>query len=150
MLKTPKEVFRAAKDLIRSKLRERGEAPANEDLRSVPLSSQNQKALTLPQELADVIGVEIECLRLDDKFGDILSVHSRDLSEDIQRLMKQIGLTDSIDPFGLDLLHFIEKRGGGDESRLRRPAFLPLPSDESEWIERIMEMTVRQFLIALA
>jgi len=73
-----------------------------------------------------------------------------DLPEHIQPLVKEFGLTASVDPFGLDLLHFIEKRIGKDESKLGRLPFVPLPHNEDEWIERIMGMTLRQFLVALA
>jgi hypothetical protein len=94
--------------------------------------------------------VDLEHLRREDKFRDILRVHRDELPVAVQPLIQKVGLRDVVDPFGMALLDFVEKRIGEDNSRMKRAPFIPVPSNEDEWVERILDTTVGELLVALA
>ena len=105
---------------------------------------------TLADALSTMIGIDIDYLRPDETLREALRVHRDELSDDVRDLFSVVGLQDVIDPFALALLDLVEERIREDPSRLQRAAFVPLPSDEDEWVERILGMTVSEFLKALA
>jgi hypothetical protein len=138
------QVVAAAKARVRARFRDRtGIAGAS----NVQSSGCVEK---LKNDLAALLGIDSAHLRGDDKLRDILRVHRNELSFDAQLLMEKVGLKDVVDPFAFDLLHYVEKRIGRDSAFLRRPAFLPQPRNEGEWIERIMGMTVAELSAALS
>lgn len=146
---TASELSNAAKAHVRARLRDRPIVPVIQGVGEKGLALVPQTE-ALIQILAKLIGVDVNHLRIEDQLRETLRVHRNELPVSIQGLMTKVGLTDVIDPFSFDLLNFVEERISQDQRRLERPSFLPSPKDEEEWIDRIMDMTVAQFLQSLA
>lgn len=105
---------------------------------------------TLADALSTMIGIDIDHLRPDETLRDALRVQRDELSSDVRDLFSEIGLENVIDPFAFSLLDLAEKRFREDPSRVQRAVFIPLPSNEDEWVDRLLDMTVSEFLNALA
>jgi hypothetical protein len=144
------KVSDAARTRVRARLRGRVKVPLSGSARDQLTAPASENGTSLAQALANLIGVEVEQLRRDDKLREILRVHRNELPADVQRLLPKIGLSDVVDPFAFALLDFVEKRIGEDPSRVKRAPFVPLPTSEDEWIDRILSMTVGELLGALA
>jgi hypothetical protein len=144
------KVSTAAKARVRDRLRERPKEPITNSITAQIPASDSKTATTLANDLAVLIGVDVEHLRAGDRLRNILRVHTDELPENVRPLVPRVGLGDVVDPFAFSLLDFVEKRIGKDRSRMQRPAFMPRPKNEEQWIERILDMTVADFLTALA
>ena len=140
-------VLMSAKARVRSRLANRS---AVEPMTLRYANAQAPDVTSILRELSAIFGVDERQLRGADKFRDILRVHRSELPENIQDLFPSLGLTDHVDVFVLDLLHLLENRVGKKTSRLSSPAFIPVPTNEDEWVERILEMTIEEFTVALA
>lgn len=140
----------AARARVRDRLRGRPRVPLSGLITGQATTTEPTNDTALAHALAGLIGVDAEHLRPNDRFREIFRVHRDELPQDIQPLMPKAGLNDVIDPFAFALLDFVEKRIGDDRSRLQRAAFVPSPKNENEWIDRILDMTFAEFLIALA
>lgn len=135
-----------AKACVRARLRDRKDGNGT----SISDGRSERGTEDVKKELATLLDIDNAHLRYEDRLRDILRVHRNELPPDTQLLMEKLGLRDLADPFAIDLLHYVEKRIGRDSARLRRPAFLPQPRNEEEWIERVMGMTVADLTAALA
>jgi hypothetical protein len=100
-------------------------------------------------ELASLIGVDVKYLRAEDSLRDILVVRAGELPVGTRKLLEKAGLVDAVNPFAFDLIDFVERRIGQEQSRLQHRAFSPLPKSEEEWVERLEGMTVRELVEAL-
>ncbi|GAC1480171.1 MAG: hypothetical protein NVS1B4_25220 [Gemmatimonadaceae bacterium] len=145
---TTARLLNSAAALVRERLRHRPPMPISDVGADASVGVTRASRDALIEGLASAIGVEARCLRLDDRLQDILRVHRDELPPDHQKLMTKIGLHDFIDPLAFDLLAFVERRIGNNQSRLAR--FKPWPKNEGQWIDRILRMTVADLVDALA
>ena len=103
----------------------------------------------ISEELAAVLGVDLGYLRPDDRLRDILHVQQTELPTRFQSLFPKLGLTDFVNPFGIELLDFVERRLKKKQWKLNQPPFTPIPTNEGEWIDRIVGLTVGDLVAAL-
>jgi hypothetical protein len=144
------KLLRAAESRVRERLRERPKAPLLEAVVGGSGQEQISAVASLAVELSLVIGTDLEHLRASETFREALRVRREELSSEAGALMPQVGLSDVIDPFAFDLLDLAERRIREKPSRAQQEVFLPAPKNEDEWIERILDLTVADFLRALA
>ena len=139
----------AARARVQARLRARPKLPFSGALEGKG-STGAATASELAQSLAELISVDLEHLRREDTFRDIFRVRRDELPVEVQPLLQKVGLHDVVDPFGMALLDFVEKRISEDRSRMKRAPFARAPSNEDEWLERILDTTVGELLVALA
>lgn len=144
------KVSNAAMARVRDRLRDRPKLSVAGSIASQLPAPDSMKVAAIANELAALFGVDVEHLRPSDTLRDLQRVCRDELPADIQPLMARIGLKDVFDPLAFDLLDIVEKRMGQDRSRLLRAPFVPAPKSEEEWIDRILDMTVADFLSALS
>jgi hypothetical protein len=149
MIGTANKLSLAARERVRARLLERVAISPGKWIPADLLRSDPDEVTALATRLAALIGVPAGHLRAEDKFREILRVHREELLPEIQSLMAEAGLVDVIDPFAFALLDFVEKRVGEDPSRLQHFTFQPSPSNEGQWLERILELSVGELLRAL-
>lgn len=144
----PKKVVQAAKARVRQRLAEQAgvRATSRSDARSV----WTAKEFEIATSIAAALNVEIAHLPRREILATILRVHKDDLPDDIQRLLPSVGLTNWVDPFALDLLALVEKTIGRDRNKLNCPLWTPRPTNEDEWVERIMGATLDDLVVALS
>ncbi|MDB4884652.1 MAG: hypothetical protein JWN79_90 [Gemmatimonadetes bacterium] len=140
MQTTAERVINAAKDVVRRKLRTRS---------PIPFSIADDDG-AVAGNIAALIGIAPEYLRGADTIGTILRVQREELPPEMQQMLAQIGLRDHVSPFALDLLAFVEAAIGRERGKLQHVAWIPLPSSDDEWVERIMSMSITEIAHALA
>jgi hypothetical protein len=143
---TPESLIQAAKIRIRERLTHRSRLDLGPPRRARTRITQRANAVV--EQIASLIGVDASQLQPEDHLREILRVSQAELPQDVQALMPQFGLSGVIDPSAFDLLDFVEKSVAGDRSKLNR--FRPMPRDDSEWLERILDMTLSELAEALA
>src|SRR6185437_2559835 len=99
---------------------------------------------------AEIIGVDAALIRPDDRLGELLCVSQNELPENLHPLMMKFGFKGCICVHAFDLLQHVEERVASDRTIADRPTFQPLPRSEDEWLDRLMAMTVGEFVRALA
>lgn len=142
-------VAAAAKDRVRHRLQQRSRSPLTHLLSAVGDEVDQPSLLKAAQEFAAVVGVDVECFRPNDRLGELLRVKRDELPTSVHAVLPRLGLSDVVDPYAFDLLHFVEQRVGRDRKKLSRPAFLPMPASEEEWIERISTLSVAELLASV-
>lgn len=143
-------VLTAAEALVRERLRQRQVMPLakaivgeGDDERAVSLGS-------IASELGTVLGLDAGYLRPNETFRESLRVHRDELGGEVRGLLPKLGLRDVVDPFAFELLALAEKRFREVPARATHTAFAPIPKTEDEWIERILDMRIADYLRALA
>lgn len=143
------KVLRAAETRVRERIKEAAPTTSVGSPAQIVTTAATSRFAALTEELATLIGVNAELLKLDTSLREFLRVHSDELQPDVRALMPKLGLRDVVDPFAFDLLNFAERRFREVPARAKHPAFTPAPRNEDEWVERILDLTARDFLNAL-
>lgn len=144
------KLLNAAGARVRERLSQRHMIPLVEQVPGVSEPEQVAAMSALAGELSRVIGVDASYLRASETLREPLRVRREELASEIGELMPRVGLGEVVDPFAFDLLELVERRFREKPSRVERAAFSPMPKNEDEWIERILDLTVADFLITLA
>ncbi len=144
------KLLKAAEDRVRERLRERPAVPLVQAVVGSSDREQISAVSSLAAELGVVIGTDVRHLRATETFREALRVRREELASEAGALMPRVGLSDVIDPFAFDLLDLAERKFREKPSRVQDKVFAPLPKNEDEWIERILDLTVADFLRALA
>ena len=143
------KVLRAAESRVRERIKH-DVAPRRVDDGCRDLTDDaSVRFAPLAQELAKSLGIDVGDLQLDTTLRKLFRVHRDELSPEVRALMPKLGLGDVVDPFAFDLLDFAERRFREVPGRAKHHAFTPAPQNEDEWVERILDLTARDFLNAL-
>ena len=145
---TPHRLIAAAEEYLQAKLGQRSKKPlVNSIDADVRLHARLE---TEAKAFGSIIGIDPDHFRPDDRLGEILRVDRGDLPADVQSLLSRFGLRDHIIVGGARLLEHVESRTRSDRAILNQPPFVPTPRSEDEWMDRIMGMTIQQFLVVLS
>ncbi|MBX3134186.1 MAG: hypothetical protein KF689_12465 [Gemmatimonadaceae bacterium] len=147
---TTTKLLRAAEAQVRERLRQRPMIPLVESVVGSAGLEDESAVSSLAAELAKVIGVEVGHLRPTETLRESLRVHRNELGSEIGKLMTKVGLDDVVDPFAFGLLDLVERKFREKPTRVESVFFAPAPKNEDEWVERILDLTVADFLRALA
>lgn len=143
------DLLKAAGTRVRERLSQRPMVPLVEQVAGDSEAEQVRAISALAGELSKVIGVDARHLRASETLRESLRVRREELASEIGELMPRVGLGDVVDPFAFDLLDLVEQRFREKPSRVERAAFAPKPQNEDEWVERILDLTVADFLTTL-
>jgi hypothetical protein len=138
-----------ARAQVEARLRERPPLPVDQWAQGIT-EEEKARRMRVIEDLSRVIGVAPQQLRPDDRLDEVLRVSRSSLPEPAQRDMTSLGLREVFDPYAFALLDFVERRVGEDRTRLSRESFQPTPKSESEWVDRILRLTVGELAEALA
>jgi hypothetical protein len=147
---TTTTLLKAAEARVRERLRQRPTISLVESVVGDAKSKEADRIRALASELAEVIGVESGRLRPAETLRHALRVHRDELGSEIGALMAKVGLDDVVDPFAFALLDLAERKFRERPTRAEHNVFAPLPQNEDQWIERILDLQVADFLRALA
>ena len=147
---TTTKLLRAAEAQVRERLRQRPMIPLVESVVGSAGPEDESKVSSLAAELAEVIGVDVGHLRPSETLRESLRVHRDELGSEIGMLMPKVGLDDVVDPFAFGLLDLVERKFRERPTRVESQFFAPTPKNEDDWVERILDLTVADFLRALA
>jgi hypothetical protein len=101
-------------------------------------------------QLSAILGVDATYLRPEETLREVLRVHRSELPADLQDLFPALGLQDFVDPFALEILDMVEREIRRDRTKIHRKPFVPTPTNEDEWVTRLLDMTIAEFVEALA
>lgn len=147
---TPRRLLAAAHETVQARLRQRTKVSLANSFATTNPERPRESLENEARQLAAIVGVDMDYLRPDDRLGDILRVEQTELPEDVRPLLRKFGLDHFVRVQAFEILDHVERRMAKDRSILYRPPFVPSPRNEDEWIDRIMNMTVGELLIALA
>jgi hypothetical protein len=149
MNKGIREIGRSAKECVRQRLVLRPVTSIETILSECGVQSGREAAASrLFVGLGDVIGVEPGRLRPNDRMGELLRVRKEELGPGLSiRAWEKAGLKDFIEVFSYDIMYLVEKLSTRAGWNKKWGEFNPRPRNEEESIDRIMEMTLCEFLL---
>ncbi len=146
-----KKLHSSAVRRIHERLAQRGSRPLLDHWRSRGRLVGNLSALEeVAAELARIVGVDVNLFRPDDVLSQCLRVRRDELPSEIARTFPDHHLQDAYEPFAFPVLDLVEKRLRKNRALIDHPSFQPLPKNEDEWLNRILDLTVAEFCEALA
>lgn len=106
-----------------------------------------EAARSLLLELAGIVNVEPGHFRADDLLGKLLRVTREELDPaPTADAWRRAGLTDQIEVFGYDIMSMVERLSTKAAWRRKWQELSPRPRSEEDWLNRIMSMTLGEFL----
>lgn len=141
------ELSMAARARVRERLQQRDRSL---QLRASSRAFSEDGFSRVVAELSTILGVDAGYLRPDETLGQALRVHRSELPSEVHHLFPALGLHDVVDPFAFALLDMVEGELRRDPSKQYRRAFTPTPKSEAEWVSRLLNLTVAEFVEALA
>lgn len=137
---------RAAKELVRARLAARAPSLADIMLHADdPLSSCEERWRDALARLADAIGVDVTQLPFDERLVDLLTVSPEELEEAHRNALWPNGGARRYDPFAYDVFYVVERLPRAREVFEGRGSSGDKKNEE-EWIDAIMEMSVRDVI----
>lgn len=147
---TTTKLLRAAEVQVRERLRLRPIFPLEKAIVGSPGLEDADKVRAIAAELDAVIGVEVGHLRPAETLRESLRTHRDELGREYGKLMTELGLDDVVDPFAFGLLDLVERKFRGNPKLVESELFAPMPRNEADRVERILDLTVADFMRALA
>jgi hypothetical protein len=133
--------------VARRRLESRSTRDPRSELESRGITAKDlNSALELWSAVANVFGVEAGKLHPDDSLAAICRLKREDLTEIDEALWKRTGFGEFVEIHSYDLMHHAEKAASRQGWNRIRETFHPSPNTEEEWIDRIMSMTVMEYV----
>jgi hypothetical protein len=137
----------AAQRLARDRLASREPVPVDRLIEECRIEARfSSRASRLLRTIGEAIAIDPRLLRPDDRFGEILSVSHAELGPEASAVLTKNGITGPFEVHGYDLFDALEKIADTKEWIQQRAELSDPPQSEDEWLDRIMRMTVCEFV----
>ena len=141
------DVVKYAKQRIRDRLGEREAISAPSLLDQCQLDTTSALgAEVLLYRLCAALEIGPGTLRPSDKFAEVFSVAHSDLGGKAIAVLTRYGYPDPIEPFCYDILHVVDTTSTKAKWEERRATMTSPPTNEDEWLDLIMAMSLKEFL----
>ena len=101
---------------------------------------------SLEGALARLLGVPVQAIPVNERIRDVLRVDVHEVAPGLQPKVMELG--GHVIPHALAILDLIERSVARDPDMLDRPFFQPVPTNEGEWIGRILDATFADLIHA--
>jgi hypothetical protein len=140
-------IERAAQARVRERLAQRVPRPTLDLLRDASLPVDlHSTATALVTRAGLVLGVDPCLLRAEDRLGEILRVDAEELPSIQPDEWRRAGLPMRVTVHSYDLMHLVETFSNRSKWKARWASIPGPPRNEEQWIDRILAMTVGEFL----
>lgn len=140
-------VLSEAEAIVRSRLAGRAPWAPEKVLAECGLSPDLvPRSMILLERLAEVLQIDPGRLRGSDRIGDLLRVPVRALSDAAANTWRRRAGGDHVEVFGYDLMYLVETLSDREAWRLEWSRLEHPPRVEDEWIDRMMTLSVGEFL----
>jgi hypothetical protein len=142
------QILRSAEAQVRQRLQTRPLLPAEAILLECQIKEETREpASKLLDQLGAVLGVEPGHLRPADRLGEILRVRKEELEPSPpEAAWRKAGLGTFVEVFSYEVMHTLERLSTQRGWSTKQRELEPRPGNEEEWLDRIMAMTLCEFL----
>jgi hypothetical protein len=140
-----RRIMGEAKRVVRERLRDRNDVSVIDLLleSGVP---PIPAAMNVAEGLARALGVAAGRLRPGDRLADLCRVSRQELGAVTDEVWSQSKFGEFAEVGSYDLMFLVETASASDGRTERWRTLEPAPKNEEEWLDRIMEMRVGEFL----
>lgn len=137
----------AARRRVQERMGERASLPPAALLQDAGIPGADwEAAATLLSGLGEVLGVDPNRLRAQDRLSEVLRVDSVELPGLGPDDWKRAGLTTHIVVFAYDIMHLVERFSDRRAWKKKWTSLPDPPRKEEDWVDLILEMRLGEFL----